>query len=440
MGLYATIAAMTKVSFFTLGCRANQAETAVLEDLLREKGFIITHQDSPSDIAVINSCTVTGEAERATLKTMGRACRLNPGVRIAIIGCLAQVQKEKLLSRRNVRWVVGTARKMCLADILREEIPDAGRVVVPSIQRAPFTMPLTASFGRRTRANLKIQDGCDNACAYCEVPFARGRARSRVFADVMAEAGALVDAGYQEVILTGINLGAYAHEGMTLVPLVRQMEKIKGLARIRISSLEYAPWIGALAKLMQAPHKLCRFLHVPVQSGCDRTLARMGRLYTSRDVGVLMEQFVRKVPGVMLGTDVIVGFPGESESDFEQTCSFLDRSPFHYFHVFSYSDRQRARSRSFKGVVPAEVIRARSLRLRALGHKKRQAFLQSSLGSVGEAIFEQKKGRYWVGHLDNYVTIKILSDQNIRNRMIRVKLLKLEDGFVIGREDEGWTH
>ncbi len=414
----------------------------MLEDLFRDKGFVLADQDAPSDIAVINSCTVTGEADRATLKIMDRARRLNPAVRIALIGCLAQVQKEKLLALENVRWVVGTARKMSLADIIREDAADedgsdAGRLIVAPIRRGPFSMPLTSSFGRRTRANLKIQDGCDNACAYCEVPFARGGGRSRVFSDVLAEARALVDAGYQEIVLTGINLGAYAYESRTIVHIIRQMEKIKGLARIRISSLEYAPWIGALAGLMQPSHKLCRFLHIPVQSGCDRILAHMGRAYTSSDVRVLLERIVRKVPGVMLGTDVIVGFPGESDSDFEQTCDFLESSPFHYFHVFSYSHRQRARSRSFKGAVPAEVIHARSLRLRALSQKKRQAFLNSSIGSVGNALFEQKKGRYWVGHLDNYVIIKLLSEQSIRNRIIRVKLQELDDGCVIAQEDGG---
>ncbi len=425
---------MTKVSFITLGCRANQAETAVLEDLFRDKGFVLTSEDDPGDITVINSCTVTGEADRATLRIMERARRLNPAVRIALIGCLAQVRKEELLTLKNVHWVVGTARKMSLADIISGEGVDGGRLVVPSIRRAPFTMPLTSSFGRRARANLKIHDGCDNACAYCEVPFARGGARSRVFDDVMAAARALADAGYQEIVLTGINLGAYAHEGRTLVHVVRQMEKIKGLARIRISSLEYSPWIGRLADLMQEPHKLCRFLHVPVQSGCDRTLARMGRGYTSRDVGALMEHVARKVPGIMLGTDVIVGFPGESDRDFEQTCDFLERSPFQYFHVFSYSVRQRARSRSFKGVVAPQVIHARSLRLRALSQRKRQAFLQGAIGSAGNVLFEHKKGRYWIGHTDNYVTIKILSGRDLRNRMIRVKMVKLEDGCVTGQE------
>ena len=432
---------MTKVSFITLGCRSNQAETAVLEDLFRDKGFLLTDQNTPSDIAVINSCTVTGEADREVFRIMDRARRLNPAVHIALIGCLAQVQREELLAQKNVRWVVGTARKMSLAEIVQEDgpgedRPDIGRLIVAPIRPGPFSMPLTSSFGRRTRANLKIHDGCDNACAYCEVPFARGSARSRVFADVMAEANALVGAGHREIVLTGINLGAYAHEGRSLTDVVRQMEMIKGLARIRISSLEYAPWIGVFADLMQPPHKLCRFLHMPVQSGCDRILARMGRGYTTADVGALLGRIVRKVPGVMLGTDVIVGFPGESDSDFEQTFGFLESSPFHYFHVFSYSDRKRARSRSFKGAVAAEIIQARSLRLRSLSQQKRQSFLQTAIGTEGSVIFEQKKGGYWVGHTDNYVTIKTLSEKVLRNRMLRVKMVKLEDGCVIGQEVE----
>ena len=423
---------MTKVSFFTLGCRANQAETVVLEDLFRQKGFHLVDGESPADIAVINSCTVTGESDHEALRIMKRVRVMNAEVRIAVIGCQAQVQKEKILVLPNVRWVVGTAHKMRLADIVLDDASQ-GRLIIAPIRKAAFTMPIVAEKGRRTRAHLKIQDGCDNFCAYCEVPYARGRARSRIFEDVMAAARALGSAGHQEIVLTGINVGLYQHEGKNLVDVVRGLERISALKRIRLSSVEYAPWIIDLAGLMQPSRKLCRFLHIPVQSGCDRILRRMGRRYTRADAAVLLQGLSRKIPRLLLGTDVIAGFPGETEEDFEETFDFLKEQPFHYFHVFSYSDRERARSRAFKGGVPLDIVRARSRRLRELGRFKHHEFLLSLLGSTAEVLFEHKKGDDWFGHTDNYVTIKAKFNGDLHNTMVPVKIVEIKADTAIGK-------
>lgn len=425
---------MTKVSFFTLGCRANQAETAVLEDVFRRRGFSLVDGKVPADITVINSCTVTGEGDRDARGIIGRVRQLNPEVRVALIGCQAQVQKEKLLAQANVCWVVGTAQKMRLADIILKGAEGGREVLVSPIRKGPFKMPLTAAAGRRTRANLKIQDGCDNFCAYCEVPFARGRARSREFQDVMAAARALVAAGHREIVLTGINTGLYADQGKDLVDVIKGVEKTRGLLRVRVSSVEYAPWLEKLAGLMRSPHKLCRSLHIPVQSGCDRVLVRMGRRYSSTQVFSLLERLQSKVQDIMLGTDVIAGFPGETDRDFEETFTFLERAPFHYFHVFGYSSRQRARSRSFKRQVPRDVVRARCMRLRELGQKKHGAFLRGMSGSVQDVLFEQKKGEHWFGHADNYATIKIKSMDDLHNRVVAVRVVGVREGVAIGEE------
>ena len=424
---------MTKVSFFTLGCRANQAETAVLEDVFRQKGFHLGSDGAPADIVVINSCTVTGESDHEACRIMKRVRTVNPGVRIAVIGCQAQVQKEKILALPNVRWVVGTAHKMRLADIIADDASLQSRLIVAPIRKAAFTMPIVAEKGRRTRAHLKIQDGCDNFCAYCEVPYARGRARSRVFEDVMAAGQALADAGHQEIVLTGINAGLYQYEGKGLVDVVKGLERISALKRIRLSSVEYAPWIIDLAGLMRPPHKLCRSLHIPVQSGCDRILRRMGRRYVRSDAAMLLGELSQKVPRLLLGTDVIAGFPGETEKDFEETFDFLKGQPLHYFHVFSYSDRERARSRSFKGGVPVNVVRARARRLRELGRLKYNEFLLSKLGPTAEVLFEYKKDDDWFGHTDNYVTIKTRSDRDLRNTMVPVKIIEIKADMAIGK-------
>ncbi|MBF0386770.1 MAG: tRNA (N(6)-L-threonylcarbamoyladenosine(37)-C(2))-methylthiotransferase MtaB [Candidatus Omnitrophica bacterium] len=428
---------MIKVSFFTLGCRLNQSETAVLEGVFRDQGFMVVPFGRPADIAVINSCTVTSSGDSDARRAVRKAVSLNALVRVAVIGCQAQIQKEKILAWPNVNWVVGTAGKMRLAEIIGRDQSGgkSEQVVVPVIRRKAFTMPLSKVLAvhdaARTRANIKIQDGCDNFCAYCEIPFARGRSRSREFADVIKEAGALAGAGYKEVVITGVNVGDYSDAGKSLIDVVKGIEKFPGIERIRISSIEHTKLPLDLIGLMRPPHKLCRFLHIPVQSGCDRTLRRMGRAYSCSQVAQLVRQLTSEIPGLMLGTDVIVGFPGETAQDFEATRGFLESLPFHYFHVFSYSSRARARSRVFKNAVPDSVIKARSAILRSLSNAKHKLFVDSLLGTEQTVLFEQKKNEHWIGHTDNYVKIKVSSDKDLKNVLMPVILQSIAGGAVL---------
>jgi threonylcarbamoyladenosine tRNA methylthiotransferase MtaB len=247
----------------------------------------------------------------------------------------------------------------------------------------------------------------------------------------MDEAGALVQAGHKEIVLTGVNVSDYSHGGKGLVDIVKGLEGIDGLARIRISSIESTKLPQELVKFMRPAHKLCRFLHIPVQSGCDRTLRRMGRRYATAEFNAMVNDLVKRVPGIMVGTDVIVGFPGESEDDFKDTVRFLERTDVHYIHVFSYSHRHRARSRKLKGEIAPAVISSRSRVLRRLSARKRVAFLSAFLGRRETALFEHKKNEYWIGHLDNYVTIKTKSDQDLKNVFADVILEKLDGESVI---------
>jgi threonylcarbamoyladenosine tRNA methylthiotransferase MtaB len=422
---------MDKVYFHTFGCRLNQAETAVLESVLREDGFRVVGKMADADIVVINSCTVTEAGDADVRRLVNRVRRENPLARIAVIGCQAQVQKQELLELPGVHWVVGTARKMDLAAIFRA---DRGRpfVSVAPIRREAFTMPLTRSFGSRTRANLKIQDGCDNFCAYCEVPYARGRTRSRVFTNVLEEARALVAAGHKEIVLTGVNVGLYMNDGRSLVDVVGALHDVPGLERIRISSIEGTSLPLDLVRFMFPKGRLCRFFHIPLQSGSDRILRRMGRGYLTHEYAQTITELAEKVPGIMLGTDVIVGFPGETKEDFERTCKFLKSLPMGYFHVFSYSQRRRARSRTFKGEVPSAEIARRSSVLRRLSAEKRETFLNGLPGSVEKVLFEQKKNDYWIGHTDNYVTIKLRLEGDLRNRILDVTMARIDGEAVIG--------
>lgn len=435
----------------------NQSETAVLEGLARERGFKVVDFNAPADIAVINSCTVTERGDSDARSAIRRAARANPDVRVALIGCQAQVQKDKLLGLPNVSWVIGTAKKMELLDIVSSDVGGrtsegssdvpglsarTGRhpasdefksLIVPRIHRKPFILPLTRQIGSRTRANLKIQDGCDNFCAYCEIPFARGRSRSRDFDNLLAEGRALAAAGHKEVVLTGVNIADYQDHGRNLLDVVRSLEKVEGIVRIRISSIEDEVLAMDLTRFMQSPHKLCRFLHIPLQSGCDRILRRMGRKRLTKDMGMLIRKICRKVPGIMLGTDIIVGFPGETDEDFGQTLQFLQELPIHYCHVFSYSHRHRSRSRMFKGEVPPKVIARRSRALRALGEEKHAAFLRTLLGAPQQVLFEQVKNDFWIGHTDNYVTIKTTSEKDLVNTFADVVPVAVEGRSLVGR-------
>ncbi len=422
----------TKVSFYTLGCRLNQSETASIQNSLEAEGYAVVDAEQPSDIVVINTCTVTEGGDQDTRYLVNKANRLNPNARIALIGCQAQVQKEKLSSLKNVRWIVGNQRKMDLAAVFNEyPDPASAQLVTPVIEREPFTLPVAAVDRQHTRANIKVQDGCDFFCSFCEIPYARGRARSRVFDDILLEARALVAAGHKELVLTGVNIGTYAHEGRQLLDVVTALEGLEGLARIRISSIEPTTIPMELFDRM-GEGKLCRYLHIPLQSGNNEVLQAMKRKYTLEQFGEFINDARAKVPRICIGTDVIVGFSGETDAQFEKTTDFLRDAPIDYFHVFSYSPRYMAQSRSM-GTLPPQVINQRSQVLRELSARKQRLFLTSMLGRVEDVLFEANKGNEGSGLTDNYVRVRVKAEGNMRNRLIPVRLENVDGQTVQGR-------
>ncbi len=418
---------MPNVAFYTFGCRLNQAETASIQNSFASSGYKIVEVNDPSaDILVINTCTVTENGDTETRRLVNKVARRNPKARIALVGCQAQVQKEKLADLPNVRWVVGNQRKMDLVEVFKEHSdPQTTQVITPTIDRKPFTLPV-AAVTRDHRANIKIQDGCDFFCSFCEIPYARGRARSRVFDDILLEARALAAAGHKEIILTGINIGTYGYEGKTLLHVIEALEKIEELERIRISSIEPTtiPW--ELFDFMGEGRKLCRYLHIPLQSGSDAILSGMKRKYSVREFSDFVHHACGKVPQICIGTDVIVGFPGETDELFEETHTLLAELPIHYAHIFSYSDRYMAQSRSLGEAVPALKIQERSQSLRELSERKRTMFYRSLLGTKQSVIFEGLKNDFWIGLTDNYVRIKTQSDEYLDNETRLITLLSLD--------------
>ncbi len=422
-----------KISFYTFGCRLNQSETAVIQNSFTGDNYTVVDFNQPADIVVINTCTVTENGDADTKRLVNKINRVSPTARIALIGCQAQIQKEKLTQLPNVRWVIGNGKKMDLRSIFDEDLnPAAPQVIAPTIERQEFTMPFAGIDRHLTRANIKIQDGCDDFCSFCEIPYARGRARSRKFDDILAESQVLVAAGYKEIILTGINLGTYSQNKKTITDVVTALEQIDGLERIRISSIEPTTIPLALIKKMVQQSKLCRYLHIPLQSGNTTILKLMGRKYTSKQYGELIQKIHESVPEVCLGTDVIVGFPGETRECFQETVENLRQWPVNYFHVFSYSQRSMAKSKALRNKISVQEIQQRSETLRGLSQRKRRLFHQGLLGTTQKVLFEEAKNDYWFGLTDNYIRVKVQSDKNLTNCLLKTKLTALDNQAVTG--------
>ncbi|MFA5088490.1 MAG: tRNA (N(6)-L-threonylcarbamoyladenosine(37)-C(2))-methylthiotransferase MtaB [Candidatus Omnitrophota bacterium] len=428
---------MTKektIFFYTLGCRLNQAETAILQNIAVKEGFMISEAGDAAEVVVVNTCTVTEKSDVDTRRLVSKIIRGNPRARIALIGCQAQTQKEKLLQLPQVRWVVGNARKFDLFDIIAQTDTEKSPVVItPDIPGDDFQIPLAGIPRSKTRANLKIQDGCDFFCSYCEVPYARGRARSRYFADILREAKILVQAGHKELILTGVNIGLYNDNGQRIAEVVTALESIPGLERIRISSIEPGtiPW--ALIEKMPSPNKLCRYLHIPLQSGSNEILKSMGRKYSADEFIGFIREVHQKVKDICIGTDIIVGFPGETETHFQETLAVLRKSPINYFHVFSYSKRHLAKSRHFHGEVAGDIIRRRSQILRDLSQVKRREYWKSLIGTCPRVLFEEKKGGGWRGLTDHYIRVQAESNKDLRNHLVRVELQGIDGQMMTGK-------
>jgi threonylcarbamoyladenosine tRNA methylthiotransferase MtaB len=351
-----------------------------------------------------------------------------------LVGCQAQIQKEQLASLPNVRWIVGNGRKMDLVSVFNEyPKPEKAEVIAPTIEREPFSLQIASVDHDHTRANIKIQDGCDFFCSFCEIPYARGRARSRVFDDIFTEAAALIAAGHKELILTGINIGTYSNQDKKLMDVIKKLNDLEGLERIRISSIEPTTIAKGLFIYMTDGHKLCRYLHIPLQSGDGEILQEMKRKYTIEEFSDFVRFAAAQVPQICIGTDVIVGFPGETDAHFERTAEILRELPIHYFHVFSYSPRYMAKSRLME-TLPAEVIGKRSQILRDLSQRKRRIYQESLIGSVQSVLFEKPKGDGWQNGLtDNYVRVKVKEPRNLFNQILPVQLLSIDGHAVIGK-------
>jgi threonylcarbamoyladenosine tRNA methylthiotransferase MtaB len=426
-----------RVTVYTIGCRLNQAESALLSDRFANFGFVPVSLGEPTDVLVVNSCSVTEEAESDCRRVVRRVLRNSPHATVAVTGCYAQTGVEVLRSMQEIDLIVGTQYKMRLPEYL-QTLPLSAKSSPPEvihtkkIDHENFEIEGIGQYAT-TRANLKIQDGCQFMCAFCLIPFARGRERSRSSDDAIQEARALAARGHRELVLTGVNIGQYRHDGMELLDLIQRLEGIQGIDRIRISSIEPTTIPEALLEYMGTSKKLCRYLHIPMQSGDEAILKAMNRRYSVGDFMNFIEKAVELVPDLCVGTDVMVGFPGEGEEHFANTQAVIQELPLAYLHVFSFSDRPGTAAVRMNNHVPARTIKVRSRKLAELSRIKRLAFYQRFVGRTVPVLFESKNTHgTWTGLTDNYVRIGVRSSQELSNSLQPVVISGITDGLALG--------
>ena len=427
-----------RASLHTLGCRLNQSETSVLEFRLRRDGYDIVDFGEPTDLLVVNTCSVTEEAERTCRYVIRKTLHHSPRAFVAVTGCYAQTGQQQLRKIPGIDLIVGNQFKWELPSFLptpqtlkKQAAPEV--IHTTMIDREDFVLPDFAE-PDSTRALLKIQDGCNVMCSFCLIPFARGRERSRILGDVLREAETLAARGYREVVLTGVNLGQYHHSGVNLLGLVDRLETIQGLERIRISSIEPTTVTEALLRRIASSSKVCPHLHIPMQSGDDSILSSMNRPYTVAEFTTIVERTVSMIPHVGLGTDIMVGFPGESDGAFERTVRLAQRLPFDYFHVFTYSKRPQTTAARLPLQVPTAVARNRAKILSVLSREKRIAFAERSIGSTIPVLFESGITQgFRIGTTAHFLKVGIPADTDLTNQIRPVQITGASERWAVGR-------
>ena len=422
---------MKKVALHNLGCKVNAYETEAMQEMLEHAGYEIVPFQEGADIYVINTCTVTNIADRKSRQMLHRARKMNPDAVVVAAGCYVQAQAEKQVIDPCIDIVLGNNKKQDLLTALQayEEAHGDLREVIDINHTKEYENLHLTKQGEHTRAYIKVQDGCNQFCSYCIIPYARGRVRSRAKEDVVAEVTDLAKNGYQEVVLTGIHLSSYGidfENEDNLLSLIRAVHEIEGIKRIRLGSLEPRIITEEFVQAIAALPKMCPHFRLSLQSGCNETLKRMNRRYTSEEFYEKCEILRKYFEKPALTTDVIVGFPQETEEEFETTYEFLKKICFYETHIFKYSKREGTKAAVMQGQIPEQIKAKRSARLIELGEKNRRAYEESFLGKTVEVLVEEKSDvngkEMWTGHTKEYMKIALESEKNLQNCILNVQI------------------
>ena len=430
---------MKKVSFYTLGCKVNQYETNAMAQKFKEAGYeIVDMNDDISDICIVNTCTVTNMSDRKSRHSLRRVKEKNPSAIIAAVGCYAQVAKNDLEKMSEIDIVLGNEEKANIVQYVEKFMENHNENKLIEIEdiasKKEFEDMGQITYTEKTRAFIKVQDGCNQFCSYCIIPYARGRVRSRNAESIIKEITQIAQNGIKEVVITGIHVASYGRDFGNengLIELLEKINNIEGIKRIRLGSLEPKIITEEFMQRLSKLEKMCHHFHLSLQSGCDETLKRMNRKYTTAEVKKIIERLRRYYDDVMLTTDIIVGFPGETEEEFETTYQFLKEVKLYKMHVFQYSPRKGTRAAVMPNQIDGNIKEARSKKLIELSNENQKMYNQQLVGKEVEILFEDKEIEngitYFRGHTQNYILVKYKTDENLENTLKNVKILELSE-------------
>jgi len=416
---------MKKVAFYTLGCKLNFSETSSIGRQFVDAGFQKVDFQEAADVYIVNTCSVTENANKKCRKVIKQARKQNSEAKIVVIGCYAQLKPQEIVSIPGVNMVLGAGDKFRILELIEDVKQGDNPCVYNSNIKEVNAFVDAYSVGDRTRSFLKVQDGCDYKCSFCTIPLARGKSRSDSLENILRNARAIARSGVKEIVLTGVNIGDYGKDQVgTFFDVVKAIDEVEGIERIRISSIEPNLLHDEIIAFVAESKRFMPHFHVPLQSGNNELLAKMRRRYKRELYVKRVEAIKRYMPHAAIGVDVIVGFPGETEVHFEDTYQFLNELDVSYLHVFTYSERENTHALTLSGIIPRPVRHERSKRLRMLSSKKRRYFYTQFVGESRKVLFEGKKdGTHMHGFTDNYVKVVRGFDAGLINQLVEVQLL-----------------
>ena len=427
-----------KVAFCSLGCKVNQYETNAMAQKFVANGYEIVEFDEYADVYIVNTCTVTNIADRKSRQMLRRAKEINKDATLVACGCYAQVAKEELKKIPEIDLIIGNNEKNDIISIIENHIAQKGTedIVSDVMYKLDYVELGTTTYTEKTRAVIKIQDGCDRFCSYCLIPYARGHIRSRKIENVIEEIKKVVEEGINEVVITGIHIASYGRdfkgENIGLIDLLEEINKIKGLHRIRLGSIEPTIITEEFVKRLSKSDKICDHFHLSLQSGCTETLKRMNRRYTTEEFKEVTKRLRTKFPNAALTTDIIVGFPGETEEEFNMTYEFLKEIAFYKMHVFKYSQRKGTKAAVMPNQIDGKVKEERSKKLIELSNENEYNYNKKYIGREVEVLFEEREGEYLKGHTTNYIVVKHKTDKDdLINKIVKVRVSEAKQDCLI---------
>ena len=423
-----------KVAFVSLGCKVNQYETNAMSQEFIKSGYEVVEFSDVADIYIVNTCTVTNIADRKSRQMLRRVKEINPEAVLVATGCYAQVGKEELEKIDDIDMIIGNNEKKDIVEIIENYCNDKNAIITDVMHKKEYVEFGTTTYTEKTRAVVKIQDGCDRFCSYCIIPYARGRVRSRKLENIVAEVEQIVDNGIQEIVITGIHIASYGKDfnyEITLIDLLEELNKVKGLKRIRLGSIEPTIITDEFVSRLSKLEKICDHFHLSLQSGCNETLKRMNRRYTCDEFENGTKLLRKAFPKAALTTDVIVGFPGETDEEFSKTYDFLKRIAFYKMHIFKYSQRKGTKAAVMPNQVDGAIKEQRSKVLLELSDENEKMYNSEYVGKTVEVLFEEKDGEFYKGHTTNYIEVLAKGD-NLENAICDVILSESCDTHLIG--------